>query len=101
MQQPSGKLARHDCVAGARLAIHHLNGNSRSFDSVSQLRCEVPLDLFSAEIPNSGQQRFNDDLCPLFGEKALELKRGRLALAVENGRVVTFNWQEAEPAASG
>jgi ribonuclease D len=27
------------------------------------------------------------------------LKRGRLALAVENGRVVTFDWQEAgEPA---
>ncbi|HEY8214672.1 MAG TPA: ribonuclease D, partial [Methylocystis sp.] len=35
----------------------------------------------------------------IFGEKALELKRGRLALAVENGRVVTFDWQEAgEPA---
>ncbi|MCX7899347.1 MAG: ribonuclease D [Methylocystis sp.] len=31
----------------------------------------------------------------IFGEKALELKRGRLALAVENGRVVTFDWQEA------
>lgn len=31
----------------------------------------------------------------IFGEKALELKRGRLALAVENGRVVTFNWQDA------
>ncbi|MGD9656210.1 MAG: ribonuclease D [Methylocystis sp.] len=30
----------------------------------------------------------------IFGEKALELKRGRLALAVENGRVVTFDWQE-------
>lgn len=37
----------------------------------------------------------------IFGEKALELKRGRLALAVENGRVVTFDWQEAEsPAAA-
>jgi ribonuclease D len=34
----------------------------------------------------------------IFGEKALELKRGRLALAVENGRVVTFDWQEAETA---
>jgi ribonuclease D len=32
----------------------------------------------------------------IFGEKALELKRGRLALAVENGKVVTFDWQEAE-----
>ncbi len=29
----------------------------------------------------------------IFGEKALELKRGRLALSVENGRVVTFDWQ--------
>jgi len=32
----------------------------------------------------------------IFGERALELKRGRLALAVENGKVVTFDWQEAE-----
>ncbi len=32
----------------------------------------------------------------IFGERALELKRGRLALAVENGRVVTFDWQESE-----
>jgi len=32
----------------------------------------------------------------IFGEKALELKRGRLALAVENGRVVTFDWQDAD-----
>jgi ribonuclease D len=31
-----------------------------------------------------------------FGEKALELKRGRLALAVENGKVVTFDWHDAE-----
>ena len=31
----------------------------------------------------------------VFGEKALELKRGRLALAVENGRVVTLDWQDA------
>ncbi len=30
----------------------------------------------------------------IFGEKALELKRGRLALAVENGKVVTFDWQD-------
>ncbi|PPD43284.1 MAG: ribonuclease D [Methylocystis sp.] len=36
----------------------------------------------------------------IFGEKALELKRGRLALAVENGRVVTFDWQDAEPAST-
>jgi ribonuclease D len=35
----------------------------------------------------------------LFGEKALELKRGRLALAIENGRVVTFDWADAEQAA--
>jgi ribonuclease D len=32
----------------------------------------------------------------LFGEKALELKRGRLALAIENGRVVTYDWSDAE-----
>ncbi len=32
----------------------------------------------------------------IFGEKAIELKRGRLALAVENGKVVTFDWQDAE-----
>ncbi len=32
----------------------------------------------------------------IFGEKALELKRGRLALAVENGKVVTFDWHDAE-----
>jgi len=36
----------------------------------------------------------------VFGEKALELKRGRLALAMENGKVVTFDWQDSEPAAS-
>jgi len=36
----------------------------------------------------------------IFGEKAIELKRGRLALAVENGKVVTFDWQDAEPAAT-
>jgi ribonuclease D len=33
----------------------------------------------------------------IFGEKALELKRGRLALAIENGKVVTFDWHDAEP----
>ncbi|MGA8170310.1 MAG: HRDC domain-containing protein, partial [Methylocystis sp.] len=36
----------------------------------------------------------------IFGEKAIELKRGRLALAVENGKVVTFDWSDAEPVAS-
>ena len=36
----------------------------------------------------------------LFGEKALELKHGRLALAVENGKVVTLEWRDASgPAA--
>ena len=34
----------------------------------------------------------------IFGEKALELKQGRLALTVENGKVVTLEWQDA-PAA--
>jgi ribonuclease D len=33
----------------------------------------------------------------IFGDKALELKHGRLALAVENGKVVTFNWQDHDP----
>jgi ribonuclease D len=31
----------------------------------------------------------------LFGAKALELKRGRLALTVENNKVVTLEWREA------
>lgn len=31
----------------------------------------------------------------IFGEKALELKRGQLALTVENGKVVTLDWQDA------
>jgi ribonuclease D len=31
----------------------------------------------------------------LFGHKALELKRGRLALTVENGKVATLEWREA------
>jgi ribonuclease D len=35
----------------------------------------------------------------LFGLKALELKHGRLALTLENGRVIALEWQEnAEPA---
>ncbi len=29
----------------------------------------------------------------IFGDKALELKRGHLALTVENGKVVTLDWQ--------
>jgi len=38
----------------------------------------------------------------LFGERALELKHGRLALTVENGKVVTLEWRDAEgPAALG
>ena len=34
----------------------------------------------------------------IFGDKAIDPKRGRLALAVENGKVVTFDGQDAEPA---
>jgi ribonuclease D len=34
----------------------------------------------------------------LFGDRALELKRGRLALTVENGKVVTLEWRDAEAA---
>jgi ribonuclease D len=49
-----------------------------------------------AEVPAlSGWRR------KLFGERALELKRGRLALTVENGKVVTLEWRDAEgPAAA-
>ena len=36
----------------------------------------------------------------LFGLKAIELKHGRLALTVENGRVVTLEWQEAQQPSS-
>jgi ribonuclease D len=32
----------------------------------------------------------------IFGEKALQLKAGHLALAVEKGRVVTLDWQESD-----
>src|SRR5579863_7379498 len=32
----------------------------------------------------------------LFGDRALELKHGRLALTVENGKVVTLEWKDAE-----
>ncbi len=34
----------------------------------------------------------------LFGARALELKRGRLALTVEDGKVVTLEWRDAEAA---
>ena len=34
----------------------------------------------------------------LFGQRALELKHGRLALTVENGKVVTLEWRDAEDA---
>ncbi len=44
-----------------------------------------------AEVPAlSGWRR------KLFGDRALELKHGRLALTVENGRVVTLEWKDAE-----
>jgi ribonuclease D len=32
----------------------------------------------------------------IFGERALELKSGRLALTVENGKVVTLEWRDAQ-----
>ena len=32
----------------------------------------------------------------LFGAKALQLKHGRLALTVENNRVVTLEWHEVQ-----
>lgn len=34
----------------------------------------------------------------IFGARALELKQGRLALTVENGRITLLEWQDAEPA---
>ena len=34
----------------------------------------------------------------LFGQKALELKYGRLALTLERGKVIALEWQEAEAA---
>ncbi|THD46233.1 MAG: ribonuclease D [Bradyrhizobium sp.] len=37
----------------------------------------------------------------LFGERALELKRGDLALTVENGRVVVLEWRDGKEAATG
>ena len=44
-----------------------------------------------AEVPAlSGWRR------KLFGERALELKHGRLALTVENGEVVTLEWRDTE-----
>ncbi|WP_036287779.1 ribonuclease D [Methylosinus sp. PW1] len=36
----------------------------------------------------------------IFGDKALQLKAGRLALAVEKGRVVTLDWQELDESAT-
>ena len=37
----------------------------------------------------------------MFGERALELKNGRLALTIENGKVVTLEWRDGEkPAAT-
>jgi len=35
----------------------------------------------------------------LFGDRALELKQGRLALTVENGKVIALEWREGERAA--
>jgi ribonuclease D len=37
----------------------------------------------------------------LFGARALELKQGRLALTVENGKVVALEWREGDRAAAG
>ncbi len=43
-----------------------------------------------ADVPALSGWRFE-----LFGAKAIELKRGRLALTVENNKVVTLEWQDA------
>ncbi len=37
----------------------------------------------------------------IFGERALELKSGRLALTVENGKVVTLEWRDAQEPREG
>jgi ribonuclease D len=45
----------------------------------------------SADVPAlSGWRR------AIFGEKALQLKAGRVALAIERGKVVTLDWQELD-----
>jgi ribonuclease D len=36
----------------------------------------------------------------LFGARAIELKHGKLALTVENGKVLVLEWREAEGAAA-
>ena len=33
----------------------------------------------------------------LFGAKALQLREGRLALTVDNGKVATLEWRDAPP----
>ncbi len=43
-----------------------------------------------ADVPALSGWRFE-----LYGAKAIELKRGRLALTVENNKVVTLEWQDA------
>lgn len=43
-----------------------------------------------ADVPALGGWRRD-----LFGEKALQLKRGRLALTVEDGKVATLEWRDA------
>ena len=47
-----------------------------------------------AKVPALSGWRFD-----LFGSKALELKHGRLALTVENNKVVTLEWQDAPTSA--
>jgi ribonuclease D len=37
----------------------------------------------------------------LFGAKALELKHGRLALTVEEGKVLPLEWRDAAPPENG
>jgi ribonuclease D len=48
-----------------------------------------------AKVPALSGWRFD-----LFGSKALELKHGRLALTVENNKVVTLEWQDAPATAN-
>ena len=54
--------------------------------------CDRPSCGLTSDAPKGWRRR-------IFGEKALELKAGRLALTMERGKVVTLEWQDvpAEP----
>jgi hypothetical protein len=59
-------------------------------------RSFLVLFLFFLGFPSAFLSLFRFFCRNLFGARALELKRGRLALTVENGKVVTLEWRDAE-----